>query len=88
MKIFVIFSIEIFRFKSKTEIPNILSQIVSRSTTNDEIDRIQKFAEENNLSSSETLKTALKNAKFNLRWANENIPIIKDIIKHKYSYAY
>lgn len=82
------FFIEIIRFKSKAEIPSILSQIVSLSTTNEEIDRIQKFAEENNLKSSKTLKTALQNAKFNLDWAKENIPIIKDIIKNKYSYPH
>lgn len=79
--------IEIFRFKSKAEVPTILSQIVTLSTTSEEIDQIQKFAEKHNLSSSGTLKTALKNAKFNLRWSNENIPIIKEIIKQKYSYS-
>lgn len=64
---------------------SVLSRIVSQATTHEEIDRIQKFANENNLSSSVPIKTAIKIAKLNLQWADENIPIIKNILKQKFS---
>lgn len=73
------YSIEIFnRLK---DVPTFLSQIVSLSTTYDEINRIQKFAEENGLDSKIIVKNALKDAKFNLKWTTKNVPIIMDIIK-------
>lgn len=67
-----------FRFENKNEVPTILMQMASQSTTSTEIDRIEKFAKENKL---ENIKTALENAKLNLKWADNNVPIIKDTIK-------
>lgn len=49
---------------------------MSVSTTREQIDKIEKFANENKLN----LKTALETAKLNLKWAEENVPIIKSII--------
>lgn len=67
-----------FRFENQNEVPTILSQIASLSTTSKEIDRIEKFAKENKL---ENIEAALKNAKLNLEWADKNVPIIKETIK-------
>lgn len=72
---------QIRRFESQTEVPNILSQILSKSTSHEQITKIQKFAESNDLESNPTLKTALTNAKLNLKWAEQNVPIIKDFVK-------
>lgn len=63
--------------------PTILSQLVSRATTTQQIDRIQKFADENQLNEDKSLKLALNGAKFNLNWSERNVPIIKDFIKSK-----
>lgn len=62
----------------------VISQIISLATTREQIDQIRKFADDHNLGSSVTIKTALKNAQMNLEWADENIPIIKGILKHNY----
>lgn len=48
----------------------------------DEINRIQKFIQENDLESKENVKTALKNAKLNLKWASKNVPVILNEIKN------
>lgn len=80
-ELYFYFWLKISRFKSKAEISKILLQIIPLATTNEDIAQIQKFVEEIDLSSSETIKTALGNAKLDLQWADENIPIIKGIIE-------
>lgn len=76
-------SFKIFRFETDTEVPTILSQLVSRATTTQQIDRIQKFADENQLNEDMSLKLALKGAELNLNWSERNVPTIKDFIKSK-----
>lgn len=66
-----------FRFENQNEVLSILMQIVSLSTTQEEIDRIERFAKENKMN----IESALTDAKLNLRWADKNVPIIKDTIK-------
>lgn len=73
--------IETFRFESDMKVATTLIQLSSVLTKNAQIDRIQRFITENGLGSNEHLKAALDDAQFNLKWTNENIPIIKDVIK-------
>lgn len=56
---------------------SILSQIVSRSTTHEEIERTEKFAQENKIN----IGMVLEDAKLNLQWADKNVPIITDVLK-------
>lgn len=65
------------RFESANEVPSILTTIVGRSTTIEQIEKVQTFAKENTLDTNKNLRTALKNAHFNLKWAEHNVPIIK-----------
>lgn len=67
--------------------PSVLSIAISRSTTSKQIEKIQKFTEENGLQSNNELKLALKNAKINLKWAENNVPIIKGYLKKSPSSA-
>lgn len=69
--------LENFRFENRNEVATILSQIVSRSTTHEEIERIEKFAEENKIN----IGIVLEDAKLNLQWADKNVPIITDVLK-------
>lgn len=61
--------------------PDILSKIASSATADDEINRLQKFAQENNLISNKIVKTALENAKLNLKWSSQHVPVIVETIK-------
>lgn len=61
--------------------PTILSTCVARLTTADQIDKVQKFINENKLESNEKLKKAVKSAQSNLKWAERNVPIIKDYLQ-------
>lgn len=65
------------RFENQNEVLSILLQILTSSTTHNEIDRIENFAQENRMN----IKIALKDAKLNLQWADQNIPIIMDVLK-------
>lgn len=60
---------------------NILSSIIDVVSTQEEIDRLQKFIKENGMESDEKLTEEMKVAKSNLRWADEYVPIIKNAIK-------
>ena len=68
-----------FRFNTDTNAVEILTQITSLLTSREQIDRVQKFAEENEL--VENIKDALKGARSNLAWADENLPVIKNTIQ-------
>lgn len=46
-----------------------------------QIDRIEKFAKKNGLDSDEQLKIALESARFNVKWADKNVPNIIDAIQ-------
>lgn len=80
--IFINFSlwIETSRFSANSKIP-MLRKLAPQLTKNEQIDRIQKFANKNELNSKEELKAALENAHFVLKWADKNIPIIMNAIK-------
>lgn len=58
----------------------ILSESASILTKSEQIDRIQRF-NENVLGSNERLKNALESARYNLKWADKNVPIIKNIVQ-------
>lgn len=62
-------------------VPELLSKLASLLMTNEEINRIQKFVQQNDIDSKEKVKTALENAKLNLKWASKNVPIILSTIK-------
>ncbi|XP_055325495.1 uncharacterized protein LOC129579438 [Sitodiplosis mosellana] len=70
-------------FETDNELPKILTQLIGRSTTSEQIEKLRKFVKENDLESNKNLKTALTNADFNLKWAEQNVPIIKDFVKEK-----
>lgn len=70
-----------FSFGTKDEVHRILLEMTSRSTTSEEINRIQRFVNENNLDVNGSIKEALNKAKLNVQWANQHIPIIQKIIK-------
>lgn len=59
----------------------ILRKLATLLTSSQQIDQIQRFADENGLNTSQELKAALDNARFNLKWAEKNVPIIKNVIK-------
>lgn len=69
------------RFETDTEVPSILSSIASRTTTNAQIQIIQKFSDENKLE-DKNLRSSLQSAEFNLKWANENVPEIISILSN------
>ena len=60
-----------------------MTSVVARSTTTEQIEKVQKFVNENKLDSNQNLKTALTNAQFNLKWAEQNVPIIKEYLAVK-----
>ena len=60
-----------------------MTSVVARSTTTEQIEKVQKFVNENKLDSNQNLKTALTNAQFNLKWAEQNVPIIKAYLAAK-----
>lgn len=68
----------IFRFENQNEIPRILSQIVTLSTVDEEIDRIEQFAKDKKLVD---IETALKNTRLNMEWGKKNVPIIINVLK-------
>lgn len=68
-----------FRFGNRDKVPWVLKRILYRSTTRKEIYRIQQFA---NRQKYNNITEAFNTAKFHLRWADKNVPIIKDAIKH------
>lgn len=72
------------RFETKDEVPKILVQVVGRSTTNEQIEKVRKFVQDNDFESNQNLKTALTNADFNLKWAEYNVPIIKSYLDKTY----
>ena len=71
----------IFRFASDGKVAATLIQLTSVLISNEQIDRIERFANENGLGSNEFLKDALKNARFNLKWSDKNVPIIKKVVQ-------
>lgn len=72
---------QISRFASKGKVASTLVQLLSVLTNRKQIDRIQKFANENGLDSDEFVAAALKNARFNLEWDHKNLPIIKSVVQ-------
>lgn len=72
---------ETYRFESKDEVPDMLSLIVGRATTNEQFEKAKKFATLNGLESRKDVRVALENAAINLKWADKNIPVIKDAVK-------
>lgn len=64
--------------------PSILTSVAAKTTTSEQIAKIRKFASDNNLESNKNLQTSLKNAEFNLKWAEDHVPIIRDYIKKNY----
>lgn len=69
------------RFASDGKVAATLIQLSSVLTNSDQIDRIQKFINKNGLDANEFLKNALDDARFNLRWAEKNVPIIKSVVQ-------
>lgn len=65
-----------FFFRFEHQLATILSQIVSRSTVLRDIHRAEKFAKVNKLN----IQSALEEAKLNLKWADKNLPTIKDAL--------
>lgn len=67
--------------------PNILSQIVGRATTKEQIKKVEDFVEKNKLESNKNLKAALEGAKLNLEWADKYVPEINQFVEHFYNSA-
>lgn len=70
--------------------PSVLSLLASQFTSNEQIEKVNKFVEENKsvLGPVKTLQISLKNAKYNLKWAEKNVPVIKNYLKSDTSSAY
>lgn len=70
--------------------PSVLSLLASQFTSNEQIEMVDKFIEENKsaLGPVDTLQISLKNANYNLNWAQKNVPIIKKYLKADTSSAY
>lgn len=64
-------------------IAGVLSSIIKKIATDEELNRIQKFIDENKLQSFTQVKIAMENTKLNLQWSNKNIPAIKRFIQPK-----
>lgn len=73
------------RFASDGKTAGFLIQLVSVLTNSEQIDRIQRFANKNGLDSNELLEAALENARHNLKWDEENVPIIKNVVQQMIS---
>lgn len=65
--------------------PSVLSLVARRVTTQEQINRIQKFANERDLMGNINLVTDVVNSKHNLKWAEKNIPIIKEYLHERSS---
>lgn len=59
----------------------VLRRVAPLLTNIEQIDRIQKFANENGLNSNEEFRSALENARFNSKWAEEKVPIVMHAIR-------
>ena len=59
----------------------ILGSIVSDITTKAELDRLQRFIEENGMDSNEELNEKIKNARSSLRWTDKYGFVIKNAIR-------
>lgn len=66
-----------FSFEHHDEVYRMLLRILQLSTTNKQIDLIEKLAH----GIKANIEAALKDARSNIRWADKNIPTIIDIIK-------
>lgn len=60
--------------------PNILSQILGRATTPEQIKKVKEFVEEKKLDSNKNLKAALEGAELNLKWATKYVPKIDEFV--------
>lgn len=56
----------------------------------EQIEKVNKFVEDNKseLGTVDTLQTSLKNANYNLKWAEKNVPVIKKYLKSDTNSAY
>lgn len=70
--------------------PSVLSSLASQFTSNEQIENVNKFIEENKsaLGPIDTLQISLRNAKYNLKWAERNVPAIKEYLKSDTGSAY
>lgn len=60
----------------------MLSRVAARSTTNAQINKIEHFKNEQKLN-DKNLEEALKNAKLNLKWAEDHLPNIKKYLQKR-----
>lgn len=58
----------------------LLSAILERLTINEQIHRIRNFIQENELNSNKMIVSSLVNAEFNIKWAQRNIPVIRNLL--------
>lgn len=75
------FDLKIFRFESDLKVTTTLIKLLSVLTKSVQINRIQTFVNAIGLGPNEHIIAALKDAQFNLKWTDQNIPIIRDVIK-------
>ena len=73
--------IKISRFAADSKVLFILRKLATLLTNKDQIEKIQTVADQNGLYKNEELKAALRNARFNLQWADKNVPIIKKAVQ-------
>ena len=59
----------------------ILISIFDYASTQEEIDRVQKFIKQIGLESNKNLIERIQIAESNLQWADQYVPIIKNAIK-------
>lgn len=63
-----------------TSIDFVLLKLLRVVSTRDEINRVERFMQENGLNSSNLLRD-LETAKYELQWAEKYVPVIKEAMK-------
>ncbi|XP_031619288.1 membrane alanyl aminopeptidase-like [Contarinia nasturtii] len=68
-------------FESEKDFIRILTETIKLLTTAEQVDKAEKFAKEHKFDANDNVQKELKNAKFNLEWAEHNIPSIKSFLE-------
>lgn len=59
----------------------LLTATIELLTTNEQIEKMEQFCKENKFDANDKVQKSFKSAKFNLKWAEHNIPSIKKYLE-------
>lgn len=70
----------LFSWGGMSQVALILSNLAARFSTQDQIDKLEQFYQNNSahFGTSQSIQNALIDAKFNLDWAKQHVPVIID----------